>query len=47
MRIFTPTAELSFAGHPSVGTAWLLGRGRWTQTTAGGTVIVEVDERGR
>lgn len=24
MRIFTPSAELSFAGHPTVGTAWLL-----------------------
>lgn len=23
-RIFTPSAELPFAGHPSVGTAWLL-----------------------
>lgn len=23
-RIFTPAAELAFAGHPSVGTAWLL-----------------------
>jgi predicted PhzF superfamily epimerase YddE/YHI9 len=24
IRIFTPTSELPFAGHPSVGTAWLL-----------------------
>jgi PhzF family phenazine biosynthesis protein len=24
LRIFTPTVELSFAGHPTVGTAWLL-----------------------
>lgn len=24
IRIFTPAAELPFAGHPSVGTAWLL-----------------------
>jgi predicted PhzF superfamily epimerase YddE/YHI9 len=24
MRIFTPAAELPFAGHPTVGTAWLL-----------------------
>jgi trans-2,3-dihydro-3-hydroxyanthranilate isomerase len=46
MRIFTPAAELPFAGHPSLGTAWLLGTGRWTQTTTGGTVIVEADERG-
>ncbi len=26
MRIFTPGLELPFAGHPSVGTAWLLAR---------------------
>jgi predicted PhzF superfamily epimerase YddE/YHI9 len=25
IRIFTPAAELPFAGHPTVGTAWLLG----------------------
>src|SRR5262245_11587415 len=24
IRIFTPTTELGFAGHPSVGAAWLL-----------------------
>ena len=24
IRIFTPAAELPFAGHPTVGTAWLL-----------------------
>lgn len=46
MRIFTPTMELPFAGHPSLGTAWLLGPGRWEQTTIGGTVIVEADEQG-
>jgi predicted PhzF superfamily epimerase YddE/YHI9 len=26
MRIFTPSVELPFAGHPTVGTAWLLAR---------------------
>ena len=26
-RIFTPGLELPFAGHPTVGTAWLLARG--------------------
>ena len=26
LRIFTPTVELDFAGHPTVGTAWLLAR---------------------
>jgi predicted PhzF superfamily epimerase YddE/YHI9 len=25
IRIFTPASELDFAGHPTVGTAWLLG----------------------
>jgi predicted PhzF superfamily epimerase YddE/YHI9 len=28
IRIFTPGFELDFAGHPSVGTAWLLGKER-------------------
>jgi predicted PhzF superfamily epimerase YddE/YHI9 len=28
IRIFTPTVELGFAGHPSVGTTWLLARER-------------------
>jgi predicted PhzF superfamily epimerase YddE/YHI9 len=28
IRIFTPGLELGFAGHPSVGTAWLLGKER-------------------
>jgi predicted PhzF superfamily epimerase YddE/YHI9 len=28
IRIFTPGLELPFAGHPSVGTAWLLGKER-------------------
>ncbi len=46
MRIFTPTRELPFAGHPSLGTAWVLGAGRWKQTTEGGTVEVEADVAG-
>lgn len=46
MRIFSPTVELPFAGHPSVGTAWLLGPRRWMQVTSGATVIVEADEHG-
>ncbi|HTR75505.1 MAG TPA: PhzF family phenazine biosynthesis protein [Solirubrobacterales bacterium] len=28
IRIYTPTVELPFAGHPSVGAAWLLGKER-------------------
>lgn len=46
MRIYTPLEELPFAGHPSLGTAWALGPRRWTQTTAGATVVVEADEHG-
>jgi predicted PhzF superfamily epimerase YddE/YHI9 len=32
MRIFTPDTEFGFAGHPSVGTAWLLAKERETVT---------------
>ena len=46
VRIFTPGSELPFAGHPSLGTAWSLGPGRWTQTSAGATVVVETDADG-
>ena len=48
MRIFTPDAELPFAGHPTLGTSFALAsEGRTSpttiQTTAGGDVPVEVD----
>jgi trans-2,3-dihydro-3-hydroxyanthranilate isomerase len=48
MRIFTPGAELPFAGHPTLGTAFVLvteGRvgSSATQVTAAGEVPVEVD----
>ncbi|HEX2052783.1 MAG TPA: PhzF family phenazine biosynthesis protein [Actinomycetota bacterium] len=46
MRIFTPAGELPFAGHPSIGTAWVLGNGRWTQVTSGATVTVEATAEG-
>lgn len=46
VRIFTPAAELPFAGHPTLGTAWVLGPGTWTQRSPGATVTVEVTERG-
>ncbi|HMC43072.1 MAG TPA: PhzF family phenazine biosynthesis protein [Acidimicrobiales bacterium] len=46
MRIFTPAVELPFAGHPSLGTAWVLGPGRWSQHTEGATVSVEADGDG-
>ena len=41
MRIFTPGVEIPFAGHPTLGTAWVLGPGNWRQTTAGAMVTVE------
>jgi trans-2,3-dihydro-3-hydroxyanthranilate isomerase len=48
MRIFTPDAELPFAGHPTIGTAYALAsEGRTSpmtvQTTALGDVPVDVD----
>ena len=46
VRIFTPGAELPFAGHPSLGTAWVLGPGSWTQTTSGAVVTIDVDADG-
>jgi trans-2,3-dihydro-3-hydroxyanthranilate isomerase len=46
VRIFTPGDELPFAGHPSLGTAWVLGPRRWRQTSPGGTVSVEADTSG-
>jgi trans-2,3-dihydro-3-hydroxyanthranilate isomerase len=52
VRIFTPSVELPFAGHPSVGTAWLLahlGRiptGAVVQECGAGLLPVVVDARG-
>jgi trans-2,3-dihydro-3-hydroxyanthranilate isomerase len=45
-RIFTPNHELPFAGHPSLGTAWVLGPNTWEQTTAGAVVTIEADAHG-
>jgi trans-2,3-dihydro-3-hydroxyanthranilate isomerase len=51
MRIFTPGAELPFAGHPTIGTAYVLAReGRIsplaTQVVSSGEFAVEVDVDG-
>ncbi|MDQ1373986.1 MAG: trans-2,3-dihydro-3-hydroxyanthranilate isomerase [Actinomycetota bacterium] len=46
VRIFTPGDELPFAGHPTLGTAWVLGAQRWKQTSPGGTITVEADDDG-
>jgi trans-2,3-dihydro-3-hydroxyanthranilate isomerase len=48
MRIFTPDEEIPFAGHPTIGTAFVLAREGWTstevtQTTDAGDVPVSVD----
>jgi trans-2,3-dihydro-3-hydroxyanthranilate isomerase len=48
LRIFTPGSELPFAGHPSVGTAWLLhslgriGSGRIVQRCGAGLLPLSV-----
>lgn len=39
IRIFTPTVELDFAGHPTVGTAWLLERAQVLRPPAGELAI--------
>jgi trans-2,3-dihydro-3-hydroxyanthranilate isomerase len=52
LRIFTPTTELPFAGHPSVGTAWVMAelgrvpRGRIVQECGAGLLPVDVREDG-
>jgi trans-2,3-dihydro-3-hydroxyanthranilate isomerase len=47
MRIFTPRSELAFAGHPSLGTAWVLAsslqRGVVELETKAGLVPVELE----
>ena len=52
LRIFTPIDELPFAGHPSVGTAWLMAQrgrvapGRVVQECGAGLLPIEVDDDG-
>lgn len=52
LRIFTPSAELPFAGHPSVGAAWALARagvvrrGELVQECGAGLLPVLVDDTG-
>src|SRR5271169_3480976 len=42
VRIFTPKAELPFAGHPNVGTAFVLGqRGHFRSRDIGPSVVFE------
>ena len=48
VRIFTPDRELPFAGHPTLGTAWVLGRNReaYTLDLAAGRVRVTFEAGG-
>jgi trans-2,3-dihydro-3-hydroxyanthranilate isomerase len=48
VRIFTPGRELPFAGHPTIGTAWVLGhrRAKFTLELAAGNVDVTFDGAG-
>ena len=48
VRIFTPDRELPFAGHPTLGTAWVLGRdrGAYTLDVAAGRVPVTFEADG-
>lgn len=51
LRIFTPEAEIPMAGHPLVGTAWVLRRRGWIASEAvlsapGGDVAVRADAEG-
>jgi trans-2,3-dihydro-3-hydroxyanthranilate isomerase len=51
LRIFTPVAEIPLAGHPVVGTAWVLRHLGWIGDdailrTAGGDITVHADEAG-
>ncbi len=51
VRIFTPVAEIPLAGHPLVGTAWVLRRLGWigddaVLRTPGGDIPVHADDSG-
>jgi trans-2,3-dihydro-3-hydroxyanthranilate isomerase len=48
VRIFTPGRELPFAGHPTIGTAWVLGHRtpKYTLELAAGNVDVTFDGAG-
>jgi len=48
VRIFTPGRELPFAGHPTIGTAWVLGhrRPKYTLELQAGNVDVTFDGAG-
>ena len=45
VRIFTPARELPFAGHPTVGTAVLLGLDRAASGIGNGTMVLVLEEK--
>ena len=45
VRIFTPARELPFAGHPTVGTAVLLGHERAASGIGNGTMVLVLEEK--
>ena len=45
LRIFTPKAELAFAGHPTVGTAVLLAEERARETGSGRDALMILEEQ--
>jgi predicted PhzF superfamily epimerase YddE/YHI9 len=44
VRIFTPAVELDFAGHPALGTAWLLDGAEALRPAAGEVAVTREDE---
>jgi predicted PhzF superfamily epimerase YddE/YHI9 len=44
IRIFTPAVELDFAGHPAVGTAWLLAGAGALRAPAGAIAVTREEE---
>lgn len=45
VRIFTPAAEIPFAGHPTIGTAFLLGSMKAQEQNCGSDVLLVLDEK--
>ena len=44
VRIFTPTVELPFAGHPTIGTTYILARERMVEKSPSGPTTVRLEE---
>ncbi len=44
VRIFTPSSEIPFAGHPTIGTAFLLGSFKAQEQNSGSDILLVLDE---